>query len=208
MRRRIKVQLTRRVGKKLRSVQVLVYQVTLGGFIEALRVAGQYILKFRDEVRQGGEISERDVRLALLHPEVCAAVADVLCPDQPRGWFRPWHSQKNVIRMLAAASQTSDWGRIVKELNFPGAKGTPAKEARRKRGGGLVGDALLLGRIIGVNPQEIIDAWPLERFLDLCEAVIKDTEAAKEAELLEDPTMDPEAKPTPLIPGLGKQWVN
>jgi len=179
----------------------MVQQVTLGGFIEALRAAGAKVLAFRDQVRKGGPMSDTDVVMALAHPDVCAALADVLCAERPRGWFRPWHSQANITRMLQATQGTTDWGRLVAQLDFSGKK-------RARKGGSLHGDAILLGRILGVNPAEIIDAWPMERFLDLCEAVMQDTEAARDAEVLDDPTMDPEAKPTPLIAGLGKAWVH
>jgi len=200
MRRRFQVQLTRRVGKKLRSIKVTVYQVTLHGFTEALGVAAEYVLKFRDQVKKGAELQDTDVVMALAHPTVCNAVADVLCPDLPRGWYEPWHSKANVIRMLDAARKTSDGGRLVGELDFSGKK--------RAGKGSLYGDAILLGRILGVNAHEIIHEWPMEHFLDTCKAVIRSKEAAQEAEFADDPTMDPEAKPTPLIPGLGKQWVH
>lgn len=211
MRRKVKVRLTRRQGKRLRSVTVTVYQVTLGGFIEALRAAGESVMRYRETVRPGAPaLSQEDVWLALSHPDVCCSVADVLCPDQPRDWYRPWHSKDNHFRMLDAARKTSDWDRLIKQIQFPGAEGQPAATARRKRGGTLYSDALLLGQIIHVNPQEIIDVWPMERFLDLCEAVIRDTEAAQEEERYSDPTWDPEAKPTPIVvpPGRGKVWVN
>lgn len=206
MRRKVKIRLTRRARKRLVTVQVLVHQVTLGGFIEVLRVAGHKVEEFQAIVRKGEYLVARDIWLALAHPEFCAGIADVLCPDRPRGWFRPWWSQANIARMIEAARATSDWGRLVEQLRLPG----PGKKPSRKSGS-LYADAILLGRILSVNPQEIIDAWPMERFLDLCDAVIRDTEAAKEEEMLEDPTMDPEAKPTPLtnvLPGRGKVWVN
>jgi hypothetical protein len=200
MRRKFRVRLTRRVGKKLRSIDVIVQQVTLGGFIEALRVAGTWVMKLRDQVKKGQDLTERDVMLFLLHPEVCKGVADVLCPEMPRGWYEDWHSEANVKRMLEAARKTSDWSRLLAQLDFSGNK--------RGGKGSLYGDAILLGRIIGVNPLEILDVWPMERFLDMVEGVIRDKEVAEEEELREDPTMDPEAKPTPLIPGLGKQWTH
>lgn len=206
MRRKFKVRLTRRAGKRLVSTNVLVYQVTLGGFQEALRVAGEYVLRFRDQVKKGAALTERDNWLALSHPDVCAGVADVLCPDQPRDWYRPWHSHDNHFRMLDAARKTSDWSRLIAQLDFTGEK-----RKGRGKGGSLYGDAILLGRVLMVNPIEIIDVWPMERFLDTCEALIRNQEAAQEAEFLDDPTMDPEAKPSPLfnVPrDRGKVWIN
>lgn len=215
MRRIVKVRLSRQVrgkGKKTgsaRSIVVPVYQATLGGFIEALRVAGEYVLRFRQEVRKGQDLTAHDVVMALAHPVVCSGIADVLCPGMPRGWFEPWHSQKNIERMLDGARKTSDWGRLVAQLDFDGAAKRAGKGVgSRKKKGSLYGDAILLGRMLGVNPQEIIHAWPMEHFLDTVEAVLREKDAANDAELEEDPTMDPDAKPTPLIPGLGKQWVN
>lgn len=205
MRRQVKVRLTQVVGrgKRKRTVgrTVVVYQVTLGGFIEALRVAGEQLMRFRVIVRKGGKLSLRDVKLALLHPAVCIAVADVLCPREPRGWYEPWHSEKNVARMLLGAQQTSDWGRLIGQLSLSGGKKNP------KRQGDLTTDAIALARLMEVNPMEVIHGWPMERFLDLADGMIREREAAAAAEYSDDPTMDPEAKPTPLIPGLGKQWT-
>jgi len=217
MRRIVKVRLSRQVrgkGKKTstRSIVVPVYQATLGGFIEALRVAGEYVLRFRQEVRKGQDLTAHDVVMALAHPVVCSGIADVLCPGMPRGWFEPWHSQKNIERMLDGARKTSDWGRLVAQLDLaPGAEATGAPaagKAPRRRGGSLYSDAIAVARILGVNPAELIDEWPMERFLDVVDGLIRGKEAADEERLLDDPTMDPHAKPTPLIPGLGKQWVN
>jgi hypothetical protein len=228
MRRRFLVRLTGSVpaGKKSRgrgrravtkSIAVTVYQVTLGGFIEALRVATEHVFRFQDVVKKGAEMTQHDVNLALLHPEVCKAVADVLCPDMPRGWFEPWHSQGNIQRMLDAASKTSDWKRLIGELDFSGGaaaaaeaggKGGRKPKKARKRRGTLYTDAILVSRILGVNPAEVIDGWTMERFLDVTDALVRSKEAAEEEQLLSDPTMDPDAAPSPLIPGMGKQWVN
>lgn len=200
MRRRVKVRLARRDRKRLVSTTVLVYQVTLGGFIEILRVAGQKVKEFQLQVRKGGDITPTDVRLALAHPDVCAGVADALCPDQPRDWFRRWYSQPNVARMFEAARGTSDWSRLIAQLDFSGKKHTGK--------GSLESDAIMVARLLNVNPREVLYEWPMEHFLDMCEALIRQKEAAQEAEFLDDPTMDPEAKPTPIIPGCGKVWVN
>ncbi|SRR6266571_2551101 len=196
MRRKVKVRLTRKVGKRLLSKSVVVYQVTLGGFVEALRVAGEYVFRFRNEVKKGAPLIETEVVLALGHPNVCASMADVLCPDQPRAWYRPWHSTANLRRMLQAARQTSDWSRLVGELDFSGKK----KPGQRRRRGTLVTDAVTLARVLGVSPAEIIDAWPMERFLDVCEAL---NIAAEDAQRSEDPTLDPDAEPTPLAAAAG-----
>jgi len=213
MRRKIRVRLTRRVGKKVRSTQVVVRQVTLGGFQEALRVAGEAIYSFQRTMLKGGPLSGHAVGMALAMPEATVGIADVLCPDMPRGWFLLWHSERNIHRMIAAAQQTSDWGRLIGELKLgvPGTKPAepPKKQGKKDRKGvGLYDDAIALARILGVNPREIIDEWPMERFLDMAESVVRSIEAAKDEEFLADPTMDPDAKPTPLVPGLGKQWVN
>lgn len=195
MRRKVRVQLHRRQGKRLRSVTVIVLQVSLGGFIECLRAAGNKVMEFRAKVLRGRDMTDRDAILAMGHPDVCSAIADVLCPDQPRGWYRPWHSEANVRKMLQAAAQTSDWNRLIGQLNLSGT-------ARPGRGS-LYGDALTVARILQVNPQEVLDEWSMERFLDICDELLASTRAAQEAEMFEDPSMDPEAKPTPLQPGLG-----
>ena len=80
MRRRFRVRLSRRVGKKIRSVDVLVYQVTLGGFIEALRVAGESVIRYRDQVLKGKDLTDRDVVMALAHPVVCAGIVTRFVP--------------------------------------------------------------------------------------------------------------------------------
>lgn len=203
MRRRVRVQLHRRQGKKLRSVTVEVLQVTLGGFIECLRAAGNKAQEFRVKVLDGAAMSERDAVMALGHPDVCAAVADALCPDQPRGWFRPWQSARNMLKMLEGARQTSDWSRLIAQLN-------PAGNGPRPGRGSLYSDAITVARILGVNPQEIIDVWSMERFLDICDGMVKAADSAREAEMLEDPTMDPNAEPTPLTGGVpgAKVYVN
>jgi len=233
MRRKYPVRLTRSAParKKSRgrgrrtvtkSITVTVYQVTLGGFIEALRVATEHVFRFQDVVKKGAEMTQHDVNLALLHPEVCKTIADVLCPEMPRGWFEPWHSQANIQKMLNAASKTSDWKRLIGQLDFSGGtaaaaegeavgtgkkKGRGPKKARRRRGT-LYTDAILVSRILGVNPAEVIDGWTMERFLDVTDALVRSKEAAEEEEIAKDPTMDPDAEPSPLIPGMGKQWVN
>jgi hypothetical protein len=213
MRRTFKVRLSRQVrvgkGKKARTVTrtitPTVYQVTLRGFTEATRAAAHYSVRFIQEVKKGEKLTDRELRMALAHPDCAAAIADVLCPSMPRGWWAQWHSVQNLTRMIDAARKTSDWWRLVCELKVidPKDGGKPADQARAA---GLYEDAVMLARMLGVNPQEVIDGWPMEHFLDVAESLIQAKKAADEAELAADPTMDPHAKPTPLIPGYGKQF--
>jgi hypothetical protein len=227
MRRKYLVRLTRTApaGKKSRTrgrrtvtkaITATVYQVTLGGFIEALRVATEHVFRFQDVVKKGADMTQHDVNLALLHPEVCKTVADVLCPEEPRGWFEAWHTQENITRMLDAATKTSDWRRLIGQLQFGKTVEEPAAEGgKRKRRtkaqktkGNLFTDAILVARMLGVNPAEVIDGWTMERFLDVVDGMVRSKEAAEEEQLRADPTMDPDAEPTPLIAGMGKQWIN
>jgi hypothetical protein len=213
MRRTLKVRLSRQVrgrGKKAstRSLSVTVYQVTLRGFTEAARAAASFSVRFIQEVKKGKPLTQRELYMALAHPECAAAIADVLCPSMPRGWWAPWHSVPNLARMVDAARKTSDWWRLVCELYVVDPKdGGKAREGAGARPTGLYEDAVLLARILGVNPQEVIDVWPMEHFLDVAQSLIQAKKAADEAELLADPTMDPHAKPTPLAPGYGKQFT-
>lgn len=230
MRRTIKVRLSRQVGKgkkaRTRSISVTVYQVTLRGFTEAVRAGAEYVLRFREQVRGGKDLTERDVVMALAHPAVTAAIADVLCPAMPRGWFEPWHSVANIQRMVDAARKTSDWWRLISELNLvnpeagkgKGAKDgaaappQPSSPAQKRKGTGLYEDAVLLARMVGVNPLEVIDVWPMEHFLDVAESLVRAREVMQEQAaadgLAGDPTSDPDAKPTPIVAGVaGKVWT-
>jgi hypothetical protein len=190
MRRQLLAHLHRRQGLVLRSITVKVLQVSLGGFTEALKAAGSKILQFREMVLQGRDMTDLDVARVLAHPDVTAAIADILCPNQPRGWFRPWHSERNILRMLNAAGATSDWGRLIGQLSLSG-------EGRQGRGS-LFADAISVARILGISPAEVIDEWSMERFLDVCDGILRANEVAKRDEMLDDPTMNPEAEPSPL----------
>jgi len=183
--------------------RVTVARITVRGFREAMKIGLARVLEF------SARLSEAPTPEAALEslgdPATVAALADLVCIGQRPRFFRRWHSQKNAVRLMRASQEVEGdggWTRILALIDWTGE--------RVKRGGGLVADIGNLCKLYRTTPVEIFN-MTMQDFLDTCDCITMAAKAAEEAEFLDDPTMDPEAKPTPLTnvpPGRGKVWVN
>jgi len=184
--------------------RVTVARITVRGFRAGLKIALSRVLDWSATLP--GKPTPDAALESLGDPVTVAALADLVCPGERPGFFRRWHSQKNAVRLMRAireAEGDGGWTRILALIDWTGEK--------VKRGGGLVADIAALCRIYpGLTPLDVL-GMTMQDFLDTCDCITLATKAANDAELLDDPTMDPEAKPTPLgqgEPGRAKVWVN
>jgi hypothetical protein len=185
--------------------RVTVARITVRGFREALRVGLARLLEW--SAGQPGKPTPEAGLQCLGDPTTVAALADLVCVAQRPRFFRRWHSQRNAVRLMRASREVEGvdpdgWGRMLALIDWGGE--------RVKKGGGLVSDIAAICRIYGMTPVQVLD-MPMQDFLDICDCTAGAAKAAEEAEILEDPTMDPNAKPTPLtnVPGgRGKVWIN
>lgn len=183
--------------------RVTVAPITVRGFREAMRIGLARLLEFAAEC--DGKPTAEQAETALGDPATVAGLADLICRQERPGFFRRWHSHANVVRLMGASWEVENdpgWKRILGLIDLTGE--------RVKRGGGLVCDIAAICRLYSLSPPQVLE-WTMQDFLDTADCVTTSARAAEEAELLDDPTMDPEAKPTPLTnvpPGRGKVWVN
>lgn len=183
--------------------RVTVARITVRGFREAVKVGLARVLEWSNELPD--KPTPEAALESLGHPPTVAALADLVCVGQRPRFFRAWHSQKNAARLMNASREVEGdggWTRILALIDWSGEK--------VKRGGGLVADiAAVCGIYRNLSPIEVLD-MTMQDFLDLCDCVSSSAKAAEDAALLDDPTMDPEAKPTPLtnVPGDVKVCVH
>ena len=184
--------------------RVTVARITVRGFREAVKVGLARVLEWSTALP--GKPTPEAAMESLGDPATVAALADLVCVGEAPRFFRRWHSQKNAVRIMRASREVEGdggWTRILALIDWTGEK--------VKRGGGLVADiAALCGIYKNLTPLDVLD-MAMQDLLDLCDCVTLSAKAAEGAEFLDDPTMDPEAKPTPLSgvpPGRGKVWVN
>lgn len=209
--RTVRITLHRQVrpkkkGGKTRQARlaVRVGRITVRGFREATRIALARVLAFSATLP--GKPTPEQALACLGDEATVTALADLICVGQPRRFFSRWFSQQNAVRIMRAsrdAEGDGGWQRMLDLIDWTGEK--------VKRGGGLVSDIAALCRIYpNLTPLDILD-MAMQDFLDLCDCITAAGKAAQEAAFLEDPTMDPDAKPTPLRPGMmggGKAWVH
>lgn len=183
--------------------RVTVGRITVRGFREAMKIGLARVLDWSAALP---EKPTPDAALESLgDPATVAALADLVCLAQPPRFFRRWHSQKNAVRLMRASREVEGdggWTRILALIDWSGEK--------VKRGGGLIVDISAVCKLYNRTPIDVLN-WSMQDFLDTCDCITSSAKAAEDAEMLEDPTMDPEAKPTPLSsvpPGRGKAWVN
>lgn len=181
--------------------RVTMGRITVRGFREAVRIGLARLLEFAAE--HDGKPTPEQMQFALGDPATAAALADLICHGQARGFFRRWHSHRNLVRLMGASWEVENdpgWTRMFALIDWTGEK--------VKKGGGLVMDIAALCRLYSVTPLEIL-GWTMQDFLDVCDCVSAGAKAAQDAEMREDPTLDPEAEPTPLRGDLGgKVYVN
>jgi len=183
--------------------RVTVARITVRGFREAMKIGIARVLEFSAGLPEA--LTPEAALESLGDPATIAALADLVCTGQRPRFFRRWHSQKSAVRLMRASREVEGdggWTRILALIDWTGEK--------VKRGGGLVADIGNLCKLYRTTPVEVLN-MTMQDFLDTCDCVTSSAKAAEEAELLDDPTMDPEAKPTPLTnvpPGRGKVWVN
>lgn len=158
--------------------RVTVGQITVGGFMDLVRRVSLKVAEVR--VQFDRDVSHDDILRSLREPELCA-VADAVVTDQEPEFLRRWMSLRNVKAILYASTKTNNWERLAECVNL----GT----APRK--GSILTDLTALCRIFpGLTPPAIRQ-WPMEEFLDVCEAL-------NMASAPSDPTLDDTVRPAPL----------
>lgn len=183
--------------------RVTVARITVRGFRDAMKIGLGRVLDWSAGLP---DKPTPDAALESLgNPATVAALVDLVCIGERPRFFRRWHSQKNAVRIMRASQEVEGdggWTRILALIDWTGDK--------VKRGGGLVADIASVCKFYSMTPVVIFDTT-MQDFLDTCDCITMAAKAAEDIELLDDPTMDPEAKPTPLTnvpPGRGKVWVN
>lgn len=162
------------------SRRVVVGQITVGKFIELVRLVANTAATLR--IAADKDITGEDLIRALREPELCA-IADAVCLDQEPEFLLRWMSLGNVRKILFASTRTNRWERLAECINLSG--GAPTRK------GSIVTDITALCRIFpGLTPPMVRD-WPMEEFLDVCEAL-------NMASASDDPTEDDTARPAPL----------
>lgn len=178
-------------------LRVAVHRITVRGFIEALRLCGQRVLASDLDLPKA---TPAQILNLLGAADLCAAVADLLVDGQRPRFFLRWASDFNARRIMRASMEAEGdegWTRICSIVDWTGK--------RPKAGGGLMADVGRLCKIYpGLTPVKVL-AMPMQDFLDECEFVGLANDAAAGARFASDPTLDPDAEPTPLsgLPSTG-----
>jgi hypothetical protein len=146
VRREITVGLTRRQGKRTLNRRVLVRSLTLERFIELMDTA--YSSVFAGLIRMGGQPTQAGVlRVIVDQPDLVCRLVEIVCPDEPPGFYKAWRSPNNNGRIFDAAMNTNDWtliGTVVK----PGSTAVPEISLE----GGLI---LMCQHFAGLTPSAV-----------------------------------------------------
>ena len=182
---------------------VRVQRITLGGFLELLRTLAPKVAEA--VLSMGDRFTFEEMLRTKTDAASVSAFADLVTVEQPAGfmldWLRPdgQVSARNAAALLAAsraAEGDGQWTRYLNQLQNPAPASQP--EGKKKtRGGGLSADAQDVAKVFGVAPWHV-EALTLHDFLNLCETLnLRMAEAEEESES-NDPTLNPNAEPTPL----------
>lgn len=205
MERRATLTLWRLSPPFRRAVEVR--QITVGGFLDLVRTVAPKAAAAL--VKSGRPLTDVDLIRACADADTMAGFADLVLVDQPVGFMRGWldgrlggfFARRNTDALLAACRVVEgdgQWTRFLSCLN----RGTPGQDERKPKGkgGGLMADVLTVSGLLGLDPNQIRRDWFLRDFLDMCDSL----NLMATARQYEDPTMDPDAEPSPglAIPGL------
>lgn len=169
---------------------VTVGPITVGAFMGLVRAVAHKASEVRTLARR--DITGEDLIRAFREPEFLA-FADAVVKGRPSEFFGAWLSTRNLLALMDASARVNDWRRILSCLNLSGEK--------PKRRGSLMGDIQIICRMFpGLDPMSVED-WPMEKFLTFCESLNLMQQG-------DDPTADPECRPTAMqglagLPGLG-----
>lgn len=183
--------------------RVTVARITVRGFREAMKIGVARLLEFSAALPD--KPTDEAALQSLGDPATVAALADLVCLGPRARFFRRWHSQRNAVRLMRASREVEGdggWTRILALIDWTGEK--------VKSGGGLNVDIAAICKLYGKTPPEVL-GWTMQDFLDTCDCITSAAQAAEVEALRDDPTMDPNAKPTPLSAGrigLGKAYVH
>jgi hypothetical protein len=181
-------------------------QISIGSFLDLVRTLAPKVAAA--VVRSGPDlITDDDLIRACVDAETVAYVADLVAVDQPVGFLRGWlhgrlggaFARGNTARLLRACREVEgdgQWTRFLACLN----RSVPDQKAKKQgKGGGLMADVLTIAGGLQLDPEAVL-AWPMRRFLDMCDAL---NFAARERGSV-DPLSDPDVEPseTISIPGL------
>lgn len=191
----------------MRSTRVLLYHLwpprarvvtvrafTVGSYIRFMARAAE--ISNRIGLSSPGKVTPESVLAFGLRASEWAALADVLCPAERPGFFRPYVNQPNLHAMTRAAGDlalggVNDWRRIDEEFNVSGRRSRGRDDGISLQG--LV--ALLAGRYPSLSPFEIYQRDLIE-LLDFCEGI---ADAAREPE----PDRERPADPLSSLAGMG-----
>lgn len=170
--------------------RVTVGPITVRAFREGLKLVAGSVAEFALKV--GRDVTEADVFKALGDVKVCAGIADLICLDQPRGFFEVWSNNRNLRALMRGIVEVETLDGLSQMWGLLDWSGE-----RVKKGGGLAADIITISRVQGISPQAIFD-MPMRDFLDLCDLLQLSAEMGYRAQAGDDPTLDPGAEPTPL----------
>lgn len=191
---------------------VEIQRITLGGFLEVLNLVAPKVAAAM--VQKGAPLDEPEFRLALADADTWSAGADFVAVGQRVGFLHGWlrgrlsgafarHNANALLAASRAVEGEGQWTRYLDTLQKPPATPAPLPApggaVKRRKGGGLMADALLIARTFGVLP-DVVKAMALRDFLDLCDAMNGEIERGESdpESAAYDPTLDPNAEPTPI----------
>jgi hypothetical protein len=171
--------------------RVTVGPITVRGFRDFLKRMGDGVFAFGEKIKKDA-LSESDVWKALGDVNVVADLADIVCVGQPRGFFKVWSSNRNLRALMRGVVEVETMDGIARIWGLLDWSGE-----RVKKGGGFGADIETIARMDQVSPLSLFDA-PMQDFLERCDLIKASAAMGYRSGAGDDPTLDPEAEPTPL----------
>lgn len=173
---------------------VLVPQVTPQRFQAIVAEAYMHAAVARNDADlRGVKVDEESIRKLLATETAVCRLADLLVPDEPRGWFSAWlpsgvvsafcgpwgkrrdrlAARRNILGLLAASREAEGdggWTRMRSLVNLGGS--APERSDSTGEHGGIWADIGDLCRAFpGLDPMKVWREWTMLDLMDACQAV-------------------------------------
>lgn len=163
-------------------------QLTLGRFLDLAEVVNAKLMKMA--LMLDRQPTQLEILASMREAEIFA-MADACFPDEPAGFFVPFLTRRNVLKVLCALEATND---------VPGLLGLMKVGPYKRKVGSVDGDVERVCRQYqGVTPEQV-HAWPMDVFL-------RTIRGLEDADKQYDPTSDESAQPASAaaIAGMGTE---
>lgn len=171
--------------------RVRVEPLTVRSYREAIKTICARVVEY-DLIERLDKMTAEQVMVALGDVNTVSALADLLCPEAPRGFFKVWSSNYNLGAMMRGVVEVETRDGISAMWALLDWSGE-----RVKKGGTIAADIIMIGRAFSMSPDDIF-SMPMRHFLELCDLLSLSSEMAYKVSTHGDPTLDPDAPPTPL----------